>query len=197
MRGILAHQYEVPVEEIIWVVSSEEPLFRGLSYPHSSRFHIEKVAVTDDGSHGFLPLLESGAVDAMFLAAGGIDATGASRKLFEDPYPEIERYVAETGVFPINTLITLKESVVKALPGLPGALMEAWERARALYAREMEEGKETDHMGIEVGRLKAMKVFPRAYGIEANRMAIRMMIQYCYEQGLIRTLFEPEELFFR
>jgi len=195
MRGILAHQYEVPAEKIIWVVSAEEPLFRGLSYPRSRRFQIEKVSVPDDGSHGFLPLIESGAIDAIFLAAGGIDPTGASKKLFGDPYPEIERYAAETGVFPINTLITLKESVVKESPELPRALMKAWEQARSRYVRETEEGKETDHMGIEVRRLKAMKVFPQAYSLDANRGAIRMMVQYCYEQGLIRTLFEPEELF--
>jgi len=36
---------------------------------------------------------------------------------------------------------------------------------------------------------------PAEHGPEPNRRAIRMMIQYCYEQGLIRTLYKPEELF--
>lgn len=195
MRGILAHQYDVPIEKITWVVNSDEPLFRGLPYPRSKRFQIEKVRVADDGSHGFLPLMESGGVDAVFLAAGGIDPTGASKKMFDDPYPEVEKYVAQTGVFPINTLITLRESVVEAFPELPAALVRAWEKARALYVKETEEGKDADHMGIEVRRLRAMGVFPQAYGVGPHRMAIRMMIEYCYEQGLIRTLFEPEDLF--
>ena len=28
MRGILAHQYEIPIEKITWVVNEDEPLFK-------------------------------------------------------------------------------------------------------------------------------------------------------------------------
>lgn len=196
MRGILAHQYEVPIERITWIVNEQEPLFKGLDYPHSRRFKIEKVRVDDnEAGHGFLSLLEAKEIDAVFLAAGGIPPTEGTRKLFENPHGEIRRYIAMTGVFPINTVITLKESAVKSHPELPGRLMEAWQRAQRLYEGELNNGKETDHMGMEVETLKEMGVFPAQYGLAPNRRAISMMIQYCYEQGLIRTLIEPEELF--
>lgn len=196
MRGTLAHQYEVPIEKITWIVNEEEPLFKGLDYPHSRRFVIEKVKVPDEGpAHGFLPLMESKDVDAVLLAAGGIAPTERTRKLFEAPHREIQSYLAMTGVFPINTVITLKESVVRNHADLPVRLMAAWQSARSLYEEEMNEGRETDHMGLEVEKLKEMGVFPAPYGLGPNRRAVALMIQYCYEQGLIRTLFEPEELF--
>jgi len=196
MRGILAHQYDVPVERITWLVNENEPLFRGLNYPHSKRFEIKTIQLDDDAAaHGFPPLLESGVVDAVIHAGGGIPPTEGCSKLFEQPYQEIRAYVAEAGVFPINTVITLKDSVVKAHPELPGRLMEAWRKAQRYYDEELRSGKETHHMGLEVEVLREMNLFPQEYGLYKNRRAIQMMIQYCYEQGLIQTLFEPEDLF--
>ena len=40
-----------------------------------------------------------------------------------------------------------------------------------------------------------MGQYPFRHGLEANRAAIQMMIAYCYEQGLIKTLYRPEDLF--
>lgn len=196
MRGILTHQYDVPVEKIRWLENEEEPLFRGLDYPRSPRFEIRKVRVDDDGpAHGFLPAMERGEVDAAFLAAGGMGPTGGTRKLLEDPYREVRAYVADTGIFPINTLMTLKQEVAEAHPDLAPSLMEAWREAQRLYQQEMERGGERDHMGLDVAILREIGVFPEAHGLEANRQNVRLMVQYCYEQGLITTLFEPEDLF--
>ncbi len=50
-------------------------------------------------------------------------------------------------------------------------------------------------MGLAPRELFDMGLFPDEYGLEPNRAAVRMMVQYCYEQGLIRRLYEPDELF--
>ena len=84
---------------------------------------------------------------------------------------------------------------MKTHADLPARLMTAWQSARRLYEDELNLGRETDHMGLEVKKLKEMGVFPTQYGLGPNRRAIALMIQYCYEQGLVQTLFEPEELF--
>ena len=101
----------------------------------------------------------------------------------------------DTGVFPINTVMTLKEAVVDRYPELPARLMEAFSEARRLYMEEVSASKESDHMGIKTSALREMGLFPDQYGLAPNRAAVRMMVQYCYEQGLIRKLYEPEELF--
>jgi len=196
MRGILAHQYQVPTERIAWFENDEEPLFRGLSYPRSQRYEIQRVHVNDDApAHGFLEHMESGALDGVILASGGVPATDSVAKLFEDPYKEISAYVSQTGVFPINTVITLKREIVERHPDFPARFVAAWNEANQLYRQEIARGEEQVHMDIEIRRLRELGVFPADYGLAANRAAVRLMIQYCYEQGLIRALPEPEELF--
>jgi 4,5-dihydroxyphthalate decarboxylase len=199
LRGILTHQYDVSTERVIWIEESSDPFLGGLDYPKSSRFIIEKL----DGLMGSLnganiqpiDVLERGEIDAFFPPSGGPPLTDRTTKLFQDPMAEIRRYVEVTGVFPINTVITLKEEAVARHPGLPQRLLAASMEARERYHLEIAKGKESNHMGLRTDQLKNMALFPDHYGIEPNRTAIRMMIHYCYEQGLIRKLYEPEELF--
>lgn len=188
MRGILSHQYDVPVEKIIWVEETEDRFLRGLDYPRSKRFAIEK-------GENLALLLANGAIDANIPPGAGSPADEQTRKLFDDPYGEARAYFKATGVFPINTVITIKEEVVRANPALPARLMQALDEGRRLYHEEIDRGKETNHMGIETRALREMGLFPDRYGLAPNRQAVRMMTQYCYEQGLIRRLYEPEELF--
>ena len=188
MRGILAHQYDVPVEKIIWVEDAEDRFLKGLNYPRSRKFTIEK-------GDNLAALLARGEIDANIPPGAGSPADERTRKLFDDPYGEVRAYLKATGVFPINTVITIKEETVKAYPELPARLMGALHEARLLYHEEVSSGKETNHMGIETGALSNLGLFPDRYGLEPNRQAVRMMIHYCHEQGLIRHLYEPEDLF--
>ena len=193
MRGILTHQYDVPIERIRWVEDETEPRFRGLSYPRSSRFQIDRIPVSEAGGPG--ALLDAGIVDAVLLASGGIPPTENSRKLFDDPYREMRAYVEQTGVFPINHVVTIKEEVARAYPDLPARLLKAFNDALQLYNADVQAGKEETYTDVDVPWLLEMGLFPAKYGLEPNRTSIRMMIEYCYEQGLIKTLFEPEEIF--
>ncbi len=196
MRGILTHQYDVPIERITWVLDKKEPLFSGLDYPHSPRFHIERVDIPEGRGQGIRGLLDAGVVDAVFTAAAGIPSNEHSKKLFDDPYREIRAYTEQTGVFPLNTVVTIREDVVAKHPALASALMDAWNEADRRYTEELRAGEEDAyHMNLDVGALADMGMFPIGYGLEANRQAVRTMIHYCYEQGLIQRLFEPEDLF--
>lgn len=196
MRGILVHQYEVPIERIQWVVNKEKPCFGRFDYPHSRRFQIREVTVPDDApGHGFMALFDTGELDAVMLAAVGEPAGNTTKKLFDDPYREAREFAALTGIMPINTVITLKKETVGKYPELPERLMRAWHMALCLYREEMAHDQEADHMGLRRRALEEMNVFPPLNGLEANRKNVRLLIHYCYEQGLIPQLFEPEDLF--
>ena len=86
------------------------------------------------------------------------------------------------------------QQAVKQYPGLIDAVMAACTEARHRYHEELRRDG-GDHMGIPTSELARIGVFPDSYGLEANRAAIGMIIHYCYEQGLIRRLYAPEELF--
>ena len=72
--------------------------------------------------------------------------------------------------------------------------MEAFNTARARYHREVASG-EGDHQGVNLPWLRERGLMPDANGLQANRAAIRYIIQACYSQGMSRTFYEPEDLF--
>jgi 4,5-dihydroxyphthalate decarboxylase len=190
LLGIFFHHYDLPVERITWVededwANAPSSLCR-LPYHRSRRFSIEQ-------AKDLRQRLEEGDIQALILPGAGLEPHGNVAPLFPDALKESQAYVEATGVFPINTVITIKEETERAYPGLAQSLLEAHREA---WQRHVQEAPpDNRHQGLPVGRLRAMGLFPRPDGLEANRAAIRMLVHYCYEQGLIHTLFEPEELF--
>jgi 4,5-dihydroxyphthalate decarboxylase len=98
-------------------------------------------------------------------------------------------------VFPINTVITLRQSTVRANPELPAALFAAFVEARRRYHARIAAGRETDHMGVATADLGALGLFPDAYGLEPNRVAVQRMIDDCRAQGVITRAVAPDSLF--
>ncbi len=183
LRGIFFHQYDLPVEQVTWVESEPNSL-SNVPYGRSRRFKIEK------GSN-LLQQLETGTLDAVIMADGGLEPTDTVDRLFADPWAEIRAFYAATGVFPINATLTIKTDVLKAHPGVEQALVTAYQEAWDRYVAEAGDGQ---HMALALGELKRMGLFPPKEGFSANRKALNWMIHTCYEQGLIKRLWEPEEL---
>lgn len=200
MRGILQNYYQLPVKEIIWVADREDPFLTGLDYKPADGYRVEPIdglseeLMTAKGIHQ-VAALEDGRVDALIAPGGGAPTDGNTRRLLNDPAKQLSDFVAATGIYPINTVMTLRRSTVEANPGLPAALMDAFNQARGLYHAELAADGPGDHMGVGTDLLSDMGVFPDSYGIEANRTSLEAIIGYCYEQGLIRTHFAVEELF--
>lgn len=118
------------------------------------------------------------------------------RPLFSDPYAEIRNFVRDNPFFPINTVITVRKDAVKRNPEMPRLMMNAFIEAKRMYDWEITQINEDDHMGVSLRRLNhetGLKLTD--YGFKTNRDCIRTMIGHCYEQGIIRRLVEPEELF--
>lgn len=200
MRGILEHYYQVPVKEIIWVEDADDLFLAGLDYRPAAGYRVEKIPGLGKqlfGSRGINPVaaLEDGTLDAFIAPGGGAPSGGNSRRLLRDPRAELAAFVKATSIFPINTLITLRRGTVDANPDLPRALVRAFTQARARYHDELAASQGGDHMGVATSDLAAMGLFPDSYGLEANRASIGAIIDYCYEQGLIRRRFAAGDIF--
>ncbi|MPZ13013.1 MAG: hypothetical protein GEU73_01070 [Chloroflexi bacterium] len=190
-RGVLTHQYDVPTQKITWVESVDEHL---QEFRPPRRYMIERAEGEETRQ---AVLLANGKVDAATMAGGGTggDLAGA-RPLFADMYPEIRSYVEANGFFPINTVITVHRDAVRRNPEMPRKMMDAFFKAKALYDAEIAQGKEDEHMGLSLRRLQQDTGLRLTdYGFQANRKAIETMIAYCYEQGILRKLVQPEDLF--
>jgi len=191
LRGVLREQYHVPVEKIIWVEDEPEHF---LEYRPPDRFLVEKAPAGETLSS----LLKTGKIDA--LAAPRAPERNRSpkvRALFENPYPAIREYYKGHPFFPINTVLTVPKSTLKKSPDFSQSVFAAFKQAFELYRDEVRsEKREDEHSGLSLKRLEAESgVALLGYGLRENRENLRAMIQYCYEQGVIRRRYEPEELF--
>lgn len=190
LRGVLTHQYDVPVEKITWIESVEPHL---PEYQPPRRFAIEQI----DGNQRAGVHLLQGTLDAAQMAGAGheVDLT-ATRPLFPDHYSEIRKYAEQNGFFPINTIITVRKDAVARNTDMPHLMMDAFVRAKTLYDNKINSGEEDEHMGLSLRTLKKETGLGLpAYGYKDNLKCIEMMIAYCYEQGIIRRLIDPAELF--
>jgi 4,5-dihydroxyphthalate decarboxylase len=186
MRGALVHQYDVSIEKIEWV--EEEPnSMSGVAFPRSRRFAISRGGNAEDA-------LGSGEADAAFYGRGGPAPFGGAGHLFADPLKEALAYREMTGVFPHNTVMIAKSEVMEANPSLGPTVVDACNEAWDIYC---EEAADTDdHMGIPIKFLRANGMFPRRNDLAGSHGAVSTLIAYAYEQGLIKRLWTPEELFF-
>lgn len=184
-RGILAHQYDVAPQRVIWVQSVEE---HRADYRPPARFPIEVIP----GNRRSEALLAEGRIDAATMAggAGGPRARNA-RPLFTDPYAELRAYAGAFGVLPINTVLIVRRDTVERNPGLPRLLLDAMVAARETQRRTAPNAEDALFQPIEQSTGRTLT----AYGYEVNARTIQEMLAYCYEQGIIRRLYHPEEVF--
>jgi 4,5-dihydroxyphthalate decarboxylase len=127
-----------------------------------------------------------------------IDGHPNVKRLFADPRSEEQRHLKEPGYFPIMHVAAYRRSAAERCPELPRALFDAFEQARQLARERWNDpnwslllwGKQ------ELERESGLQSRdPWQNGLAANRKNIQDFVTYSHEQGLIRRLLTPEELF--
>lgn len=185
LRGMLLDMHDVPWETMTWVTPPKDSL-TGVNFPVGRRFRVE-------GGGDLQQMLEAGELDAL-VGTGAGAPKDITPRVFADPYADMDAFVRRFGFFPINTTLVAKPEVLQRNPNLVPALMAAFGAARKRYHEEVS-SKPGEHQGADLDWLRARSLLPDENGLAANRTAIRYLIQCCYSQGMIRTLYEPDELF--
>lgn len=200
LRWALAHHHDVDPKEIIWVEDAANPFLAGLDIHPAAGYRVEQMAGLADAIYDgallrSLPELERGVVDAIIAPRGGLPPSETTEHLCKDPGAVIEPFVAATGVFPISTVVTIKQSAVERHPELPTQLLAAFRAARRHYHRELAEEGPAEHMGAPTDLLERLGLFPDSYTLDSNRKSVQAIIEACTEQGLLHNAYEPEDLF--
>ena len=169
-RGILASEYGVDLDRITWVRSDVE---------HVAEF--EPPPNVED--------LDEGEELTDLPALVGEDRSGTLVPLVETAEADALRALEERGLWPVNHLVVVRDELLAADPGLAPALVDAFERAKAVYL----EGGELQPLHEQVRRITGGDPLP--FGLDANRAVLEELLDHAFAQRILRRRPAVDELF--
>lgn len=201
VRGILADEHGVLVEDVNWFIGGIEDAGREEKVPVDLPPGI-RVTPTADGET-LWSLMTQGKLDAIVAPRAPRafeDGDPRVRRLFADTKRAEQDYYARTGIFPIMHLLGIRNDVLAENPGLAAKLFDGFERARRHAMRELEQVASftvmlpwlVDHLA-ETRRIMGDDYWP--YGIDANRHVLETLCRYSFEQGMAGRVMDVDELF--
>jgi 4,5-dihydroxyphthalate decarboxylase len=194
MRGILQHEYGVPLNSIEWVAEIEDDV---------------NVTLPPDIKYSCLPNDKS--VETM-LAEGELDAVFHSNfvkpflahdprvaRLFPDSKAEEMAYYQRTGIFPIMHVVGIRQSLAEQYPWLAINLFRAFNEAKTIAMERMRNPRIVPLAWYRAAWEEQEQILgpdPWEYGLtDKNRKILETLVSYSHEQGLIRTRPTLEQLF--
>jgi len=185
-RSILANQYGVDLSKITWVLSGDEHVAE--YRPPANVVPIEKGKKMGD-------MLAAGELDA----AIGADVDSPDVKpLIANAKETAFKALADSGHYPINHLMVVKEELLQAHPELGPDLFNAFTQAKRLYVEKLRAGAIEKPTAVDEMHKRVMGITgrdPLPYGIEPNRAMLEEVIGSALEQKIIMQPVTVEELF--
>jgi 4,5-dihydroxyphthalate decarboxylase len=195
MRGILQHEYGVPLEKIHWFTWAKTRM--ELEPP--KRFDIQAIPNHQDPEQ----MLKAGELDAVILAQlfpSLLAGTAEVKRLFEN-YKEVEQaYYKKTRIFPVMHTVAIREDLWKKEPWIAVSLFKAFQRAKELAYQNLFD-LNAYKLSIIWSReavdeqISIVGNDPWAYGLEKNRKVLETLAIYLHEQGLVSHPLAIDQLF--
>jgi 4,5-dihydroxyphthalate decarboxylase len=194
MRGILEHEYGVPLKSIEWFAELEDDV--EISPPKDlklTRLPHEKSVET---------MLAEGELDAVLhsdLIKPFLSRDARVARLFPSYKDEEIAYYKKTGIFPIMHVFGLRQAVVEENPWVAVSLFKAFNEAKAIAMERMQNPRIVPLAWYREAWEEQEKILgpdPWEYGLtEKNRRNMETLASYSHEQGLIKKKPALEELF--
>lgn len=187
-RSVLQNQYGVDLSKITWVLSGDE---------HVAEYRPPANVVPIEAGRKMADMLASGEL----AAAIGIEVDSPDvAQLIPDAKEAGFEALRQSGHYPINHLIVVKDEVLEAHPELAAHIFHAFAEAKNLYVQRLRNGQiDKPNAADEVHR-RVMQITgadPLPYGIAPNRPMLEQAVQSALEQGIIKQSVEVEALFAR
>jgi 4,5-dihydroxyphthalate decarboxylase len=194
LRGILEHEYGVPHKSIEWFSELDEDV--EFTPPADLKFH----RVPNEQS--VETMLAEGALDAVLhsdLIKPFVAGDPRVARLFADHKREETDYYRKTGIFPIMHVLGLKRELAERHPWVAINLHQAFERAKALAMRRMENPRLVPLAWYREAWEEQEALLgpdPWEYGLtKRNRANLETLVAYSHEHGMIGRPMPLEELF--
>lgn len=200
VRGLLTHEYGVPLDSVTYHTGGQEEPGRAekspLQLPHEIR--LQRIG----RGQTLAAMLASGEIDALYAprAPSTLSTSASVARLFGD-FASVEReYFARTRIFPIMHTVVIRRDVYERHPWVAQSLFKGWCAAQQHTYRDLRETAALKAMlpwlvaHVEDTRqLMGEDYWP--YGLEQNRRTLETFLGYAFEQGLAKAPLTPEQLF--
>jgi 4,5-dihydroxyphthalate decarboxylase len=174
-RSVLQNEYGVDLSRITWVLSGDE---------HVASYRPPSNVVPAPSGRGLAEMVASGELAAAIGVPGGDGLV----PLIPNPAEAGLASLRRTGIYPINHLLVVRDSLLAADPGLAPALFEAFAEAKRRYAAaglsELD-GRVAEITGAD----------PVPYGLDANRHVLDALVRAALDQRILTRPPVLEELF--
>ena len=168
VRGVLAQDYGVALDQVRWVTFEDGHL---AEFPDPANFERARADRT------MVDMLLAGELDAAIIGTELPD-DDRLQPVLPDPHAAAAAWGARHGMVPINHMVAVRTEIMRERPDV----------VREMYAL-MQQGKQ---MAATPGGA-GPDLTP--FGIEANRHSLELLLGYSYDQGLLPRPFEVDELF--
>ncbi len=193
VKGMLMHNYDLPVTDVTWVIVNQEPV--GCKLPPNIK--IDRV----EGQRKLEDLLTAGVVDAEVepdLPQAWLQGKGTVERLFPEFEKEEREYYKKTRIFPIMHPIVIKKEILDRDPWVATSLFEAFVQAKRVYNEFMQQPHRLSFAWARSYFEEERKFFgrdPFYQGLKENRHDVQTMIQFAQEQGMLARPLTVDELF--
>jgi len=201
VRGLLQHEYGVPLAKMKWFTGGAEDPGRQEKLRPDLPKEIDIRWIGPDRT--LSAMLEQGEIDALICAhipSPFVRRSPKVRRLFPN-FRELEKdYYRRTKIFPIMHTVALREEVYEKNPWVAQSLCKAFSEAKKICEETMYKYSALKYMlAWSIAEMEEERDLfgdnPWPYGLEANRHVLETLVQYSYEQGLIKKRMDIEGLF--
>jgi 4,5-dihydroxyphthalate decarboxylase len=194
MRGILQHEYGVPLNSIDWVAEIESDV--SVSLPADIKYSLAPRDKSVD------EMLADGELDAVFhsdLVKPFLAKDPRVARLFADHKAEETAYFQRTGIFPIMHVTGMRAELAEEHPWLAVNLFRAFNEAKAIAMKRMANPRLVPlawYRDAWEEQERLLGPEPWEYGLtDKNRKNLETLTGYSHEQGLIKKRPALEQLF--
>ena len=190
-KGDLGHEYGVPLDQVTWVTSSDEPV--PFDAPHGVRIERADKSIET--------MLVEGEVQAYMtprMPRAFVNGAPQVARLFENARSEEEAYYHRNGFYPIMHVLAVKPEIIAETPEVAAGLIKAFEHAKDICYDYYSDPNWshlawTPHQQVQERTIMGSDPWPN--GVSRNRANLERFIQYEFDQGLIDRRLEVDELF--
>jgi NMT1/THI5 like protein len=184
-RGILATEYGVDLDKVQWVIFDEEHVQEFQMPPN-----VEKAAAGANIGQ----MLAAGDLAAA-IGAGAVDSPDV-KPLIADAAAAQSAWYRKTGIYPINHMIVIKDSLLGEDASLARRVYTAFDQAKQQFLQRLDSGQPLSGEDEALSkRRNLVGADPLPYGIDPNRKALEAIIQYAQDQHILSQKVSPEAIF--